>query len=278
MERLARRGLDILGKAASLLGVFAFTLVGGRPSQNSGDSGNHPYKPMPETHSMLTSNPLIPAFLVLMFILLLLFSAPVQNWFARGGDLPNLAQFLAHFQRKEKSAGMTAASERVGVWAIKQFGFYYCQGGVLFGSDRGEWMTQSDALASGYRPAGGQYCIAGKPRVASAGSVPFRVKQWFRSATNNLPSATDLLDRFRKGHPALPKASELVTVWTKKQFGLYYCQSDVLFGRKPGQPMKQVAALLSGYRPASHRYCTNTKPDEASAGRLPLPASPGGFH
>lgn len=277
MVRLARRGLEIVGKAASLLGAFAFTLVGERPSDNSGESGKHPYRPAPETHSMLTSNPLIPAFLVLTCILLLLSSAPVQNWFARGGDLPNLAEIIAEFQHKKDPVRMTAASEQVGVWAIKQSGFYYCRGGILFGSDRGNLMTQSDALASGYRPAEGQYCDAGEPREASAGSVPFRVKQWFRSATNNLPSAADLLARFRKGHPALPKASELVTVWTKKQFGLYYCQSDALFGRKPGEPMKQVVALMSGYRPASKRYCTNTKPDEASASRLSLPASPGGY-
>lgn len=272
MERLAKYVMEVLGKLGSLVSLATFNLVKEQPPVASGKSHEHPYRPTPSIHSVLTSSPLVPAILLLSVMLLLLSSTQVQTWFVEGGNLPTLGQIFGLFKDRKGLARMPAASENVGVWAKRQSGFYYCQGGVLFGREPGKIMTQGEALLSGYRPADSQYCTDG-PRQVSAGSVPFRVRQWVRSAAGNLPSGDDLLARFRKTHSALPKGSEGVSVWAKRQSGFYYCQSDILFGRKPGKLMKQSAALLSGYRPAGRQYCTNNKPAEASAGSLPLPDS-----
>lgn len=270
-ERILKR----LGKPLSLAWKIVPDFLKAQAFNSRGEHGDHQYRPEPSTHSVLTAYPLTPALLVLALLLLLLSSTPVQHWAASGGKLPDVVGFCSRIWNGDwnRHADAPKVNESVGVWAKKQFGFYYCQGGVLFGSKPGELMAQGDALLAGYRPSDGQYCTGGKRREASAGSVPFRVRQWFRSATNNLPTADELLERLRKSHPTFPKASEGVGVWASKQFGFYYCQGDVLFGRKPGKLMKQGNALLSGYQPARHQYCTNSRPDEASAGSLSLPPS-----
>jgi hypothetical protein len=277
MERLARRGFELLGKVFSLATAVTFNLVKDRPPGSSGESGNGPYRPAPSTHSVLTSNPLVPAFLVLMFGLVILSSAPIQEWFAEGGNLPNLSQIFWPSKNNKNLASISAANEGVGVWAKKQSGFYYCQGGLLFGNQPGEMMTQDEALLSGYRPGDGLYCTEGPPREPSADSVPVRVRRWLASEASGVPSGDELFARVWKGKtqpPSLPKVSAGVGVWTKKQSGFYYCQGNILFGSKPGELMKQSDALLSGYQPADRQYCAKNKQDEASAGSLPLPTSP----
>jgi hypothetical protein len=62
-----------------------------------------------------------------------------------------------------------------------------------------------------------------------------------------------------------------VNVWTKQQFGFYYCLGDILFGRKPGKMMMQSEALLSGYRPVHQQYCTTSEPKEESKRSGPSP-------
>ena len=75
---------------------------------------------------------------------------------------------LIHGQEKQQLA------PDVKVWAKKQAGFYYCRGDVLFGTKSGRLMTQDDALMSGYRPAGGQYCAPDKEAEVSRNSEPSR--------------------------------------------------------------------------------------------------------
>lgn len=70
--------------------------------------------------------------------------------------LPSLDPLLA-MVRKKPSA-VPKADTSVSVWIKKRFGLYYCQDGALYGSKPGKLMTQAEALMSGYRPAGGQYC------------------------------------------------------------------------------------------------------------------------
>lgn len=266
--------LKRLEKPLSLAGKLIPDSLMARYFGSSKGSGEHPYKPSPSTHSTITSNPLIPTFFLLMVIMLLLSSSPVQLWLTSPESLPSLAQLFALSQKKQPAA-LPKAGENVSVWTKMQSGFYYCEGGVLFGSQPGELMAQGDALMSGYRPAEGRYCTDGNPREASRGSVPFRVEQWLRYATHNLPDAADFYAQIQKKQSGMPKASEGVSVWTKKQSGFYYCQGDILFGSKPGELMKQSDALMSGYRPATLKYCDTGKRAEASIGSLPLPTSSG---
>jgi hypothetical protein len=45
------------------------------------------------------------------------------------------------------------------VWVAKQVGFYYCPDSVLYGKAKpGAWMTQGQALETGYRSATGEFC------------------------------------------------------------------------------------------------------------------------
>jgi hypothetical protein len=86
-------------------------------------------------------------------------------------------------------------------------------------------------------------------------------QHWLGPA-GNVPIARNVLALIRSHGSPLPQDS--VKVWTKKQSGFYYCQGDLLFGRKPGKMMNQTEALLSGYRPALREYCTSNRPKEGS--------------
>jgi hypothetical protein len=86
-------------------------------------------------------------------------------------------------------------------------------------------------------------------------------QHWFGTASG-IPSPREVLALFRSHGSPLPQ--ETVKVWTKQQSGFYYCQGDLLFGRKPGKMMNQTEALLSGYRPVLKEYCTSNKPEEES--------------
>ncbi|HXH48886.1 MAG TPA: hypothetical protein VNM47_06030 [Terriglobia bacterium] len=86
-------------------------------------------------------------------------------------------------------------------------------------------------------------------------------QHWLGTASG-IPSPREVLALFRSHGSPLPQ--ENVRVWTKKQTGFYYCQGNLLFGRKPGKMMDQTEALLAGYRPVLKEYCTSNKPEEES--------------
>ena len=66
MELHGRRIFDILAKPLSLASNFVSALAERKlPDLRGGSQGAH-YKPSPSTHSPITSNPLIPAFIVLL--------------------------------------------------------------------------------------------------------------------------------------------------------------------------------------------------------------------
>jgi hypothetical protein len=45
------------------------------------------------------------------------------------------------------------------VWVSTHVGYYYCPQSTLYGKAKpGTWMTQSGALAVGYRSATGEFC------------------------------------------------------------------------------------------------------------------------
>ena len=133
-------------------------------------SGHRPRKAPPRHHSLLGSSPLMPALLLLLIVALL----PSSEWFRQSVhsavNFPVLQWISALIKGEKKQSLMP----KVKVWAKKQTGFYYCRGDVLFGTKRGRLMTQDEALESGYRPSGGQYCTADKATELSRNSEPSR--------------------------------------------------------------------------------------------------------
>jgi guanyl-specific ribonuclease Sa len=269
MELHGRQIFGILEKPLSLATKFIFSLAEGRSLKSHGGSHDGHYKPSPSTHSPITSNPLIPAFLLLIVAFALLYSSPVRTWLTEADDLPTLAQIFG-FSQKKKTPSLPKAGEDVSVWTKKQSGFYYCQGGTLFGNNPGKMMTQADALMAGYRPSGGEYCANSQPVVASAGSPSAGAHQTSRSADIS-PKVNESSALFAENQPGSPMAGGSVSVWAIKQFGFYYCRGDSLFGSSPGRLMTQSDALMAGLEP-SYRTCTNNKPIQESAGNPPIEA------
>lgn len=285
MAGTTHRAMDGLGKMLGIGGRFVegplslFTAgLGGKRSRDlsgsSNESGDHPYKPAPQTYPMLISNPLIPAFLVLTILLLLAFSSPVETWLTQTEHLPTLAEIFA-LGRKKQPATLPKSGEDVGVWTKKQSGFYYCKGGTLFGSKPGEMMTQAEALMTGFRPADGGYCANPQPVVASdTHPSPAQQETGAEGVAANPVEASALL---AKEPPREAMAPQRGQVWVKVQTGLYYCKGNALFGAKPGYFMTETDARVVGYQPSDGR-CATAPSDQASvAQRSPAfhqPASP----
>lgn len=256
MELLRKHILGVLEKPLDLVTKFIASLVG---ESSSGSRGGH-YSPSPSTHSPITSNPLVPAFLVLTVGLLLVTVTPIGPWLAAQGS-PTLNEIFS-FSRKKQSQGLPKAAEAVSVWTKKQAGFYYCEGGTLFGNKPGHLMTQTEALTSGFRPAGGKYCTNNHPVEASSDDsyVGNQPPTSGVSLTNAIETASQ---------PTKIRSRQSMTiasgkVWAMKVFGTYYCQSDALFGSMPGKLMTEAEALKSGYQPSNAR-CTNENANSGKA-------------
>jgi hypothetical protein len=142
-------------------------------------SGPHAHKPAPPTHPLLGSSPIIPALFLLLVAAVLLSSGRLRNWQGSAENLPGVAEFSAFIPGVAVFSGFIQRKQspvppaRVSVWARRQSGFYYCRGGVVFGSKPGRLMKQAEALVSGYRPAEGHYCTASTPSQAPLGNAPF---------------------------------------------------------------------------------------------------------
>ncbi len=247
MDLHGRKVLDILERPLSLATKFIFSLGEGKLFESRGGSQSSHYKPSPSNHSPITSNPLVPACILLLLGYLVVSLSPIRVWLTETEDLPTLASIFS-FSRKEKAPSLPRAGEDVGVWAKKQSGFYYCQGGTLFGDKPGEMMTQANALTSGYRPVGSTYCANNQAVVASA----------------NAGESSVLV---AENQPGTPVPSKDVRVWGLKQLGFYYCRGDALFGVNPGQLMRQADALADGLQPSYHS-CSGSKANLASTGNL----------
>jgi hypothetical protein len=258
MEFHGRKVFDILEKPLSLATKFIFSLAEGKLLESRGGSHGAHYKPSPSTHSPITSNPLLPACIVLLIGYLVVSLSPIRVWLTEADDLPTLAKIFS-FSRKEKAPSLPSTSEGVSVWAKKQSGFYYCQGGTLFGDKPGAMMTQVDALTSGYRPADHTYCANNQPVVASADGSSFGSQQSSETEGTSALGA--------ENQPETPVSSEDVRVWSLKQLGFYYCRGDALFGVKPGRLITQGEARAAGLLPSYHP-CSSGTANLASAGDL----------
>ncbi len=128
------------------------------------------------------------------------------------------------------------------VWTKQQSGFYYCEGGTLFGDKPGEMMTQGEALMTGYRPADGTCCQNAQRLVASADKPPTASQP--PGATDGCPTA---------GGSSAP-GSGSVSVWAIQDAGLYFCRGDILFGSRPGKLVMQSEAVSAAYIPSVGTY------------------------
>ncbi|HXH50142.1 MAG TPA: hypothetical protein VNM47_12430 [Terriglobia bacterium] len=180
-------------------------------------------------------------------------------------------QDRALVQISTKPPDISQAEGRIRVWAIKEFGSYYCQGEILFGDKPGKAMAQSDALMAGYRPSIGR-CSNDKPKETVADNLMFG-SQLPPAAPATSPQKTETLPLMKKA-PKVSKAEGGVKVWVITEFGFYYCHDDVLFGNKPGRLMTQLEALTAGYQPSDGR-CSNGDSSRATAERLPSTSLPG---
>jgi len=151
----------------------ASQLAGGVPFWSAGKSSADSRKIEPLPHSVLDSPPIMLAVLCLVLLTLLISSVEYRHWSSAAGNVPIARDVLAFI----RSHGSPLPQDNVKVWTKQQFGFYYCQGEVLFGRKPGKMMTQSEALLSGYRPVHEQYCAGSEPREASKRSAPSRSPQ-----------------------------------------------------------------------------------------------------
>ncbi|TAM82624.1 MAG: hypothetical protein EPN47_08180 [Acidobacteria bacterium] len=265
MELHGRQIFAIFEKPLDLTTKFALGLVKGNGASSHGGSQDGYYKPSPSTHSPITSNPLIPAFLLLLVGFLVLYSSPVKDWLEKTDGLPTLVQMFS-FSGKKQMYALPEAGGNVGVWTRKQSGFYYCQGDTLFGNDPGEMMTQDDALTSGYRPFGGEYCANSQQMVAASDDSTFGSQQQPAQANTPIPQEGSLAQIPTKP-PDISKTEADIRVWAIEEIGSYYCPGEVMFGNDPGKLMSQSDALMAGYQPSESR-CTNDNSIEAPAGNL----------
>lgn len=267
MSLFGRHIFAILEKALDLTTKLLADLAKGNDSASHAGSKDGLYRPSPSTYSSITSNPLIPACLLLLLGFLVLYSSPIKTWLEETEDLPTLAQIFS-FSRKQKPDVLPKEGENVSVWAKAQSGFYYCQGGTLFGSNPGTMMAQGEALTSGYRPFGGDYCRGSQQTVADSGNLPFGNQGQSEQANMSAPQE-DSFDQDLVKPSDISKAEAGINVWAIKQFGYYFCQDQMLFGNHLGKLMSQADALSAGYQPSVSR-CTGYKPNEDLASNVPV--------
>ncbi len=85
--------------------------------------------------------------IILLVVALLIFSPALVKW--------EPLTRLFSFQTKKQSVPKPDAK----VWVNKQSGFYYCAGSGLYGKVQpGAYMSQGDAMQTGYRPIGNEPC------------------------------------------------------------------------------------------------------------------------
>jgi hypothetical protein len=135
----------------------------GLTSWSLGMFGGRSGKSEASAHPLLGSSPIMPALLFLVALVLLISFVESRDWFGLAGNISGSSGMLA-LVRKHRSH---LPQDSVKVWTKKQFGFYYCQGDVLFGRKPGELTTQAEALLAGYRPLHSQYCASNKPKEES---------------------------------------------------------------------------------------------------------------
>lgn len=117
------------------------------------------------------------------------------------------------------------------VWVNTNSGVYHCPGGQYYGNTkRGKYVTESAAVASGYRAAYGRAC---SPDTAQ------RVRQ---GVINNLAPSGSTADS--------------ATVWINTSSHVYHCPGTRYYGgTKRGRYASEAEAIAGGNRPAYGQRC-----------------------
>ncbi|WP_449447804.1 hypothetical protein [Thermomonas brevis] len=123
-----------------------------------------------------------------------------------------------------------AAASDAQVWVNTGSGVYHCPGGQYYGATkRGKYMSESGAIASGYRAAYGNPC---------SGEVARGARQ----------RAIESLAPARTGAP--------VKVWINIGSHVYHCPDSRYYGAtKRGRFASESEAIGTGNRPAYGQRC-----------------------
>jgi hypothetical protein len=66
----------------------------------------------------------------------------------------------------------------------------------------------------------------------------------------------ETLEAMSRSQPSAPATDMKHDVWVNRRSGLYYCHESKFYGKmRPGETMRQEAALLKGFRPAQGQAC-----------------------
>ncbi len=116
------------------------------------------------------------------------------------------------------------------VWVNKNSGVYHCPGGQYYGNtEKGEYLAESEAVASCYRLANGQVCsplTAQQPRWSARQSI------------------------------AQGETGNVTMVWVNTSSLVYHCPGTRYYGAtKKGKYISEAEAIASGNRPAYDAKC-----------------------
>jgi hypothetical protein len=138
--------------------------------------------------------------------------------------------FLSAFVTALLGAGGPAVAGDAKVWVNASSGVYHCPGGQYYGNTkRGEYHSESQAIAQGNHAAYGKRCSA----KASSGSA---------SASRFLVGSTG--------------AAAGTKVWVNPSSHVYHCPGTRYYGAtKRGNYMSEPEALAHGNRPAYGASC-----------------------
>ncbi|MFT3807104.1 hypothetical protein [Arenimonas sp.] len=122
------------------------------------------------------------------------------------------------------------AFARGDVWVNTSSGVYHCPGGQYYGNTkRGKYLSEREAVVSGYRAAYGKTC---SPQAAQQGRSESR-----QSLTSSPSGAT-------------------AQVWVNTSSHVYHCPGTRYYGAtKRGRYMAESDAIASGNRPAYGARC-----------------------
>jgi micrococcal nuclease len=134
----------------------------------------------------------------------------------------------------------TPPTAPVRVWVNTASKVYHCPGTRYYGNtSRGSYMTETEARASGNKPAYGRACGPVDAPAATAASE-------VAPATSRVSAS-----------PSRAAGRPGTKVWVNTSSRVYHCPGTRYYGTtKNGRYMRQDEAQAAGYRPASGKNCS----------------------
>lgn len=139
---------------------------------------------------------------------------------------------------QESSSPSTTRIAPESVWVNHSSGVYHCPGTRYYGgTKRGEFMSETEALNAGNRPAYGRSCGESTLRAMKVGSA-LPIKR---------PASRVTFQDSSKG---------ATRVWVNRASRVYHCPGTRYYGAtKRGEFMTEKEAVRTGNRPAYGRVC-----------------------